>query len=516
MAFKREKDELEKIQPEKQAAEQNKSGKRPVKFMNNPKFKHGALATSLTAGFVVIIILVNVVVGILGERFPSMNFDMTQQGTNTLSEDALSVIDGVDQKTELFLIYDEQTAEGHIDYSQLAALMKRIDERNGNITFQFMEPTENPGFMADYADDGLSRGDVLVRTEKRYRVVKDSTLFPTSQDTTTGAYIYFNDTNAALANAISAVNSDAMPVVAVDTGHNEGIDVKSLSALLEKNNFEFQEFNLLTDDIPEKTQLILLPGPTNDLTKDETKKINDFLNDDKASEYRNLLVLYSPQMASLPNLATLMNEWGLDVGLQSMMMAKSSGTYVQSPEYLLGNVTEDVDFKGKTSYGYLLAPYSCPVDILWNGRNEITTTALMTTPSDAEKYVYNTETNKMELGSSGQANVIAMGTKMIRYDVNAYRNSNVVAVGCGLFTNDSFLNASAFSNADYITDLFKYLTNTTGTSSAVASNKKEVYAQDIAMNQAEIDGWGLYTFMIGIPAVFLIGGVVVFLKRRHL
>ncbi len=36
------------------------------------------------------------------------------------------------------------------------------------------------------------------------------------------------------------------------------------------------------------------------------------------------------------------------------------------------------------------------------------------------------------------------------------------------------------------------------------------------MSEAEAKGWGLYTFMIGIPVVFLVIGVVVFFKRRHL
>ncbi len=40
---------------------------------------------------------------------------------------------------------------------------------------------------------------------------------------------------------------------------------------------------------------------------------------------------------------------------------------------------------------------------------------------------------------------------------NAYRNSNVVAMGCGLFIDGSFLSSSAFSNKDYAIDLFTYL-----------------------------------------------------------
>lgn len=495
-----------------------KEKKKGPKGLNNPKFKHGAMATGLTAGFIVIIILINVVVGILGERFPSINVDMTKTGSNTLSEDALKVIDGVDQKTEMYLIGTDETLSQYEVYVQLENLMDRIVERNGNISFEKIDPVDNPGFMSEYTSDGLTSGDVLIRTEKRYRIVKSTTLFPYTQDQTTRQSVQYNDSSAALANAISAVNSDAMPVVAVDTGHSPVMFVDSFTSELEKNNFEIKEFNLLTDEIPENTQVIILPSPTTDLTEDEVEKVNTYLNDEEASEYRNLVVLYTPQMKEMPNLKTLMNEWGLDVAPQTEVVATGDGSYVRYVDYIIANLTDEVDLQGKSSYGYLLAPMSCPVDVLWNGRNEITTSVLMKSPSDAERRTYNEETEKMETVATGEENLIAMGTKMYKYDSNAYRNSNVVAVGCGLFIDGSFIgdSATAFSNKDYAIDLFKYLTDTTGTTAAVASNKVQLYAQDITMSDAEVKGWGLYTFMIGIPVAFLVVGVVVFFKRRHL
>ena len=146
----------------------------------------------------------------------------------------------------------------------------------------------------------------------------------------------------------------------------------------------------------------------------------------------------------------------------------------------------------------------------------MTTSLLLTSPEDAERLVYDAESKEMETVSSGRENLIAMGTKKYKYAGNSYRNSNVVAMGCGLLVDSNFLSSSIFSNKDYAIDLFKYLTNTTGSTAAVASNRVELYAQDITMSEAEAKGWGLYTFMIGIPVAFLVVGVVVFFKRRHL
>ena len=42
----------------------------------------------MTVVFVAIVIVLNVVVSALAERFPSMDIDMTAQGLNTLSDQA--------------------------------------------------------------------------------------------------------------------------------------------------------------------------------------------------------------------------------------------------------------------------------------------------------------------------------------------------------------------------------------------------------------------------------------------
>ena len=235
------------------------------------------------------------------------------------------------------------------------------------------------------------------------------------------------------------------------------MSVDGFTSELEKNNFEIKEFNLLTDEIPEGTQVIIFPSPSADLTEAEVEKVSTYLNDDKASEFRNLVVLYTPQMEELPNLKGLMNEWGLDVVPQSEVTATSDGSYVQYKDYMIANATDEVDLGGQSSYGYLLAPMASPVEVLWNGRNEVTTSVLMTSPEDAERLVYNAESKEMETVSSGQENLIAMGTKMYKYASNSYRNSNVVAMGCGLFVDSTFLSSSIFSNKDYAIDLFTYL-----------------------------------------------------------
>ena len=94
--------------------------------LTSQKFKHGSMATALTAVFIVAVVLVNVLVGILGERFPSMNLDMTKSADNSLSEEAAEVVDTVDEKTEIIIMMEESTAKSNANYQKVDAISAKM------------------------------------------------------------------------------------------------------------------------------------------------------------------------------------------------------------------------------------------------------------------------------------------------------------------------------------------------------------------------------------------------------
>ena len=63
--------------------------------LHKDKFKHGSFAVVFTVVFIAIIIVINILVSALTTRFPSMNIDMTLEGLNTMSEEALEVAKNV-------------------------------------------------------------------------------------------------------------------------------------------------------------------------------------------------------------------------------------------------------------------------------------------------------------------------------------------------------------------------------------------------------------------------------------
>ena len=405
----------------------------------------------------------------------------------------------------------ESEALSNSNYQKVDSIASKMVERNSNISLEYKDPDKEPGMLSEY--DGLTSGSVLVRTEKRYRVVTSSDLFPTKMDQSTYQYIYYTDVNGALASALSAVNADEMPVVAFDTGHSEMLDMSSYKDLLSDNNFDTVDFNLLTEEIPEDAQIIVLGVPSTDLTSEEVEKLNTYLNDTSSSVDRSVLIVSYPGQGELPTLNSYLGEWGMSV-TPSEVLEGDSKSYIQSPDMIIATVSDELDLDGESSYGYIVSPQTNPIEILWEGRNSVSTYPLLTTSSSA--YLYDITTGEEQTDTAGTYNLAAAGVKMIKGEDGSYFNANVIVVGSAYLFNSMFTSSSTYSNGQYIADLSRYATGTTGSSTAIYSTPTQTITYDITMSGAQIIFLGLVVFAVLIPLAFLITGIVVFFRRRHL
>ena len=159
--------------------------------VHKEKFKHGSLAVVFTVVFIAVIIVINVLVSALTTRFPSMNFDLTKEGLNTLSDEATDVAKEIVNETTIYVIG-----------SEVANLADRLHELNDKIKVEYIDPDMNPQFISDYAGDALTTGKVMVKTDKRHKTLAVTDLFSIQQDSSTGQYNYYSKVDGALANAL--------------------------------------------------------------------------------------------------------------------------------------------------------------------------------------------------------------------------------------------------------------------------------------------------------------------------
>ncbi len=509
-------------QAEPQNAQPQKTPKKPGKNpFRSTKFKRGGMATLMTVVFIAIVVVLNVVVSALTQRFPSMDIDLTAQGLNTLSDQALEVAKGVEQDTTIYLIGSEDAYEKNqiytsygLEYSQVANLAKRLAEANSKIKVEFVDPDTNPTFISEYPDDNLATGKVLVKTERRYRVLSVTDLFSMEQDQTTYQTKSYSMVDSALASALELVNMDDVPVFAIATGHGEMLTSDNMGSFLdimEGQNFEVQEFDLLTEDVPEGTQVLMLPTPTTDYSLDEVDKLRSYMEDTSHSDPVTLLATCYPAQGSLPNYAAFLEEWGVQVGegvvaetdTSRMAVADASGVIVDASE----------EFLTDNTYDHLVSYYSSPLNLLFKANNDITTYDLWTTADSAYVATQDSAQENQDPETSAQT-VATVSSKLMTIDGSSVYRSLVVFGSSNLFT-DTFMGTSAFGDSNYVRDLLLYLTGNDGSNVSVSTERVQTNVTDVSASRSTIDALG-WLFSAIIPVVILAAGLVIFLKRRHL
>lgn len=509
-----------------QAAPVGKKGKGGMKrFLHSSKFRHGGLATVFTAGFLAVIILVNLVVSLLGERFPSMNLDLTANAVNTLSEEAEEAVDAVSMPTTITILLDEDTASTNAAYSQVANIVERMRERNGNITVRYQDLDADPTFSTNYPDATLATGDVIVETERRYRVLSySSDLFETTYDYSTGASQTVSYVNSALASALNQANATDLPVVAFATGHSEALTTSSLQELLSRNNFDVVSFNIMTEEIPEDTSVVVIGTPTTDYTLAEIEKLDAFLSEfeNTRAASRAVLCTFDPGQPDLPNLNTFLEEWGLGVSQDVVYEQNTQNLFLPMPGAIVIEADDEVDFGSSSTYDMLVTMNSIPVEMLFDNSNSVVTYPLLHSMETAclvnseNVDLYNTQDPSASEIVTDEYSVAAMGSKSIHMDDGEYYTASVIGMGSSMMFDPAILDTNTFNNAQYVIDLFKYVSDTSESDTAVYSSGTQMYVMDINMSMQTANVLGVGIFTVLPLAALLIAGVVVYLRRRHL
>lgn len=488
------------------------------------KLKRGGVTTLMAVIFIAIVVVVNILVGALTERFPSMNVDLTAEKLNTLSDQALEIAKSVENETNIYLIGTEeaylqnrlgaQYAQYGMDYSQVATLAEKLQEANPKIHTEFIDPDTNPKFISDHAEDELTSGCVLLETEARHRVLDISDLFAMRSNQTTYQQEIVSQVDSALAGALEQVNMQNVPLIAVATGHNEMLNSTALSAfndLMERQNFEVREIDFLTEEIPAETQVLMIPTPQNDYTTEEIEKLRAYLDDDSSEAHKTILVTFHTTQEKLPKLEGFLEEWGFSLGEGMVAETDESRMMAAYPSFMLVNAKQDKVLTDG-SYQNLAVRESRPMSLLFSNNNNIAAYPLWSTADSAYVYVDESSAENPEIG---EQTVAAMADTYKSINGDNWRRS-VVVFGSSFVFTDSFISAPAYGDSNYIRDLLQYATGTDGSQVTVQTKQVQTRVLDVSAPQSTVVLLGLGVFTIGIPLVIVVIGLVVFLKRRHL
>ncbi len=507
--------------------------------INKRKLKHGSLATALTVLFIAAVVLVNIVVTMLFDRFP-ITLDLTQNSIYSISEETQSYIEGITSPIDITVMSTEDEYRSVSEYAvQCAELLKKYAQYNSNISVSYKDLLSNPDFVANYAHD-LSAGDIIIELANGehnrvkvvslvdiINVVEDYQAYLTAYDQQYGSsyahsmfysagYIKSSNAEQAITSAIMAV-TDANPItvaVLTYTGANDS-NVSGLTNLLDKNGYVITEVDIRKDDIPEDVDMIVIPAPKVDYSTAETAKIEDWLTNGGELE-RDMIYVASVEQPETPNLDALLEKYGITVEQKAIHETNDRyySTYTNYTFQLIAteNYLDDIANKALP----LMVPDARAITTRYGLTDGYyTNEALVTSTQSAvlkDMYVEDDGWTIENATGKGQYNSLVIATyKALNQETHISKFTNVLVVGSDLMLDPTLMTAAQYNNGDMMLSVINEMTGKTEgitiISKVVSGNSFEITQQDI--NTLTI------TFAVVIPVAVLATGIVVWIRRRH-
>ena len=262
----------------------------------------------------------------------------------------------------------------------------------------------------------------------------------------------------------------------------------------------------MTADIDKDAQFVVLYAPSVDLDDTAIKKLSDWL--ENGGKYgKNLLYVPSSQNTNTPNLNAFLEEWKLQL---------SDGyVFETSQDHLLNGVSEFAFITDYTEYykDKLKNPDVPVVTLQSRGitvTDEATAHSLLNTTDKAGIMPYNPpEDWKYNDAVTGKA--ISVAAESVKSGNDA--ESRVIVFGSDKIFSQQFLSINSFNNSAFLVNIF----NTVGKKSddSVTIESKSLNNTELGVTDAGTAAVMFVVFVIVIPVVILVIGLVTWLRRRN-
>ena len=482
-----------------------------IEIIKKKWIRDGVLTTALVLILIGIFILVN----LLFMNLDIAPFDFTAQKIYTLSDESKEQIANVQQNVTMYFFgYDESSTP--------VTLAKQYHDVNNKITIQIINTSERPDLAAQY-NVTTSSQLVAVQATERYKIIDSSEMY--TYDSSSGQYV--DVTEQKLTNAILDVTIAQKPQIYFLTGHGEyGIDSSSamgtLATYVENDVNDVNKLDLLTSDMPETCDVLVIANPTSDFTDLETEKIQNYIN-----AGGKIVWMQDPYMfingwtksTTYPNITKILSQFGISF---------SSGVVCeQSADHMVAG-TPDLIIPQMTYNGIVQ-------DLYTDGMVALLDAGKINTVSDEELE---------ELGVTASPFLQSTDTSFYRENINSDISQKLDSDEEGPFVTAEILTKKidddtqstlvAYSNALFATNYTVQISGSVGTPISIRQNK-DIILNTIAYLSNREDtirirkDTGIVTFnaiteqenrvvlwiIFAIPVVIILAGIIVAIVRKR-
>lgn len=468
-------------------------------MFQSKKFKNGSYSTVLAVIAIAMVIVLNLIVNAIPANYTK--FDVSTQKLTKISKQTKDILSNLSEDVTIYQLTQKKNKD-----STISALLEQYKAGSSHIKIEEIDPATNPNFAANYTSDTLKENSIIIKSDKRSKVIPYDSIYASSMDSTTYQQTTSFDGEGQITSGVDYVTTNDLPVLYELEGHGETKLSSAYVSAIEKQNISVKSVNLVTlETLPEDCDCLFILSPQQDLTDSELKKINTYLE-----KGGNIFIASGYQKTTLKNLESILNSYQLKVK-EGIIVEEDNAHFVnQYPYYLVPDLSEHKVTSDLISENLrVIVPEARAIELLESKDKNVTTNSLLTTSDKAYRKVLegnDTSLVKEDSDETGSFPVAATSTKKLKD-----KESHLLYLASTNFFEDNINQLVAGANEDFAINGLSWMCEH---ESGIAIHSKRLDTQKLVLTAGQVNFWSLL-FMIVIPISVIIAGIVVWLRRRR-
>lgn len=457
--------------------------KKLLKKFRSVQTRHGFYSVGMIAVVIVIAVVINLIVGQLPEKMKQI--DVSNKNIYGISKTSKKLLNNLKYDIQFTVYADKSSTD-----ERIKTFLERYTALTDKISVEWINPVDHPQALQENEDAQSS--SIVVSCEETNKsvtvpftdiLVQDYSSYYMSGSSSETEF----DADGQLTSAINQITTDVTKKIYYTSGHGETTLSTNLTETLEQTSVTTEELNLLmVEEIPDDCDLILIDAPSSDISEQEKTLLLDYL-----SNGGKVIYIMGDASVDTPNLDAVMEEYGMTKteGYIADMQRCYQGNYY----YIFPEITASGELGDGLKNNMVLLVNSAGFTVQEDLRDTLTVTSVMTTSSDG----YAVTEDEQTQGEYTLAAVAEEGdAKLTVIASESMINSQIAEYFSNLDNSTLFVNM-VMNNFDDVENL-----------------SIEAKSLSVEMNTVQHSGAISTALIFGVPAVVLIGGFVIWMKRR--
>jgi ABC-2 type transport system permease protein len=470
--------------------------------------------TFKTIIMVVLLFIAFIGINVIIQKLDLPDIDITQNQLYTLSDTSKQQVQNIEDEVTIYLI-------GYSENTSLADLIKQYTNVNENIKMEVVEDISQRVDLQsiyDLTDDSQA---IIVKTDNNSKTLMYYDLY--TYDYTT--YQEIDITEEKITNAIVDLTKEERPKIYFLTGHNEyslTSELTYLSSYLTNEVNDVESLDLLvTGNVPEDADLLIIGSPQKDFYDQEVELITAYVNNGG-----KILWLNDPLLTgeTFSNMQKILDLFGVTFQDGIILEQDEDKIALQSPNYIIPDIATTTATKNIATDGGILLVNATKISLKTDEELEelnVTPQVILTTSDTAifRTDVSNTSTSAISTDEEGSFMLGVELTKTLQTDDDEEeeKQSTLYVIANNFFISDYQVTIGAeqvspiefYNNKDYILNTIAELTE----NEDVISIRKDTGVVTYIATEAEDNI--IKIIITAFPVIIIFIGIIVWLIRRR-